>query len=95
MQLPPAAQLASAFRLTGPLGEVTPFFASSGVGPDAGDHTNVVLLIVDISGSMNDRISGGQTRFEAARSAIAQFLDGMQEGSDRVAIVPFESHNVV
>ena len=71
------------------------FFASSGVGPDAGDHTNVVLLMVDISGSMNDKIASGQTRFEAARSAIAQFLDGMQESSDRVAIVPFESHNVV
>ena len=95
VQLPPAAQLASAFRLTGASGEVTPFFASSGVGPDAGDHTNVVLLIVDISGSMNDKVASGQTRFEAAKSAIAQFLDGMQEGSDRVAIVPFESHNVV
>lgn len=56
---------------------------------------NVVLLIVDISGSMNDKVANGQTRFEAAKSAIAQFLDGMQEGSDRVAIVPFESHNVV
>ena len=95
VQLPPAAQLASAFRLTGPSGVTTPFHASSGVGTDAGDHTNVVLLIIDISGSMNDRLASGQTRFEVARSAIAQFLDGMQEGSDRIAIVPFESHNVV
>lgn len=95
VKLPPAAQLAGAFRLTGPSGEVTPFFASAGSGPDAGDHTNVVLLVIDISGSMNQPVAGGQSRFEAARSAIAQFLDGMQEGSDRVAIVPFESHNVV
>ena len=95
VHLPPASQLASALRVTGPAGELTPFYASAGAGPDAADHTNLVLLIIDISGSMNDRIAGGQTRFEAARSAIAQFLDGMQEGSDRVAIVPFESHNVV
>lgn len=95
VQLPPTAQLASAFRLTGSSGEVTPFFASSGAGPDAGDHTNVVLLMIDISGSMNDKLANGQTRFDAAKSAIAQFLEGMQEGSDRVAIVPFESHNVV
>lgn len=95
VRLPAAAQLASALRITGPSGEVTPFFASAGSGPDAGDHTNVVLLVIDISGSMNQPVAGGQSRFEAARSAIAQFLDGMQEGSDRVAIVPFESHNVV
>ncbi len=95
VKLPPAAQLASAFRLTGPSGEVTPFFASAGSGPDAGDHTNVVLLVIDISGSMNQPVAAGQSRFEAAKTAISQFLDGMQEGSDRVAIVPFESHNVV
>ena len=95
VKLPPAAQLAGAFRLTGPTGEITPFYASAGNGPDAGDHVNVVLLVIDISGSMNQPVAGGQSRFEAARGAIAQFLDGMQEGTDRVAIVPFESHNVV
>ncbi len=95
VKLPPAAQLAGAFRLTGPSGEITPFYASAGSGPDAGDHVNVVLLVIDISGSMREPVAGGQSRFEAARSAIAQFLDGMQEGADRVAIVPFESHNVV
>ncbi len=95
VKLPPAAQLAGAFRLTGPTGEITPFYASAGSGPDAGDHINVVLLVIDISGSMNQPVAGGQSRFEAARGAIAQFLDGMQEGADRVAIVPFESHNVV
>ena len=95
VKLPPASELAGAFRLTSPSGEVAPFFASAGSGPDAGDHTNVVLLVIDISGSMNQPVAGGETRFDAARSAIAQFLDGMQEGSDRVAIVPFESHNVV
>ncbi len=93
--LPPAAQLAGAFTLTGAEGPVTPFYASAGLGPDAAEHTNVVLLMIDISGSMNTPVAGGVSRFETAKIAIAQFLDGMQEGSDRVAIVPFESHSVI
>ncbi len=94
VNLPPAAQLASAFTLTGASGQVTPFYASAGTGPDAAQHTNVVLLLIDISGSMREPM-GSTSRFEAAKGAIAQFLDGMQEGSDRIAIVPFESHNVI
>ncbi len=94
VNLPPAAQLASAFTLTGAAGQVTPFYASAGTGPDATQHTNVVLLLIDISGSMREPM-GSTSRFEAAKGAIAQFLDGMQEGSDRIAIVPFESHNVI
>ncbi len=94
VNLPPAGQLASAFTLTGAAAQVTPFYASAGSGPDATQHTNVVLLLVDISGSMREPM-GNTSRFEAAKGAIAQFLDGMQEGSDRIAIVPFESHNVI
>jgi Mg-chelatase subunit ChlD len=93
--LPAASQLAGAFTLQSASGEAKPFYASAGSGPDAGQHTNVVLMIVDISGSMNQPMAGGSTRFQSLKSAIAQFLAGMQEGSDRVAIVPFESHNVV
>ena len=51
--------------------------------------------MIDISGSMRDPMAGSASRFDAAKGAIAEFLQGMQEGSDRVAIVPFESHNVV
>ncbi len=94
VNLPAAAQLASSFTLTGASGQATPFYASAGSGPDATQHTNVVLLLVDISGSMREPM-GATSRFEAAKGAIAQFLDGMQEGSDRIAIVPFESHNVI
>lgn len=93
--LPAASQLAGAFTMQSASGEAKPFYASAGNGPDAGQHTNVVLMLVDISGSMNQPMSGSGSRFEALKSAIAQFLAGMQEGSDRVAIVPFESHNVV
>ena len=81
VNLPPAAQLASAFTLTGASGQGTPFYASAGTGPDAAQHTNVVLLLIDISGSMREPM-GSTSRFEAAKGAIAQFLDGMQAGSD-------------
>lgn len=93
--LPPPVKLARAFTWQSASGEVKPFYASAGMGPDARQHTNVVLILVDISGSMNQPMSDGVSRFEAVRGAIAQFLAGMQEDSDRVAIVPFESHNVV
>ncbi len=92
--LPPAAQLAQSFVLTGAAGQTSPFYASAGTGPDAAQHTNVVLLLIDISGSMNDPM-GAASRFQTAKNAIAQFLQGMQDGTDRIAIVPFESHNVV
>lgn len=95
VSLPAAAQLAASFSLLGGTGQVSPFYASAGDGPDAAQHTNAVLLMIDISGSMREPMAGSASRFEAAKSAIAQFVQGMQEGSDRVAIVPFESHNVV
>jgi Mg-chelatase subunit ChlD len=93
--LPGADKLASAFTLQSAATEVKPFYASAGLGSDAAQHANVVLILVDISGSMNQPVADGSSRFEAVKGAIAQFLAGMQEGSDRVAIVPFESHNVV
>lgn len=93
--LPSNANLAGSFTWQSASGEVKPFYASVGMGPDARQHVNVVLILVDISGSMNQPISGSSSRFEAVKGALAQFLAGMQEGSDRVAIVPFESHNVI
>jgi hypothetical protein len=75
--------------------EVTPFYASAGSGLDAGEHRNVVLLMIDISGSMKEPSPGAPSRFAAVKSAIARYLDSMQEGTDEIAIVPFESHNVV
>lgn len=93
--LPPSANLAGVFTWRSAMGDVKPFYANAGIGPDAGQHMNVVLILVDISGSMNQPMLGGASRFEAVKTAIGQFLAGMQEGSDRIAIVPFESHNVV
>jgi hypothetical protein len=54
-----------------------------------------VLMVLDISGSMNQPAPNSTSRFSALQEAVAKYLEGMQEGTDRIAIVPFESHNVV
>ncbi len=93
--LPSASRLASMFTLRSAAGEAKPFFASAGLGPDAAQHGSVVLLLVDISGSMNQPSPGSTTRFAAVQNAVSEYLRGMQEGTDRIAIVPFQSHNVI
>jgi Mg-chelatase subunit ChlD len=72
---------------------VTPFYASAG-GEQLKVRPRLALILLDISGSMNLRLASGQTRFEAAKASIAQFLADFQDGVDRVAVVPFESHHV-
>lgn len=81
--------------ISGTGAEVTPFYATSGSALDAANHRNVVLLIIDISGSMKQPSPGAISRFAGVKSAISRYLDSMQEGIDEIAIVPFESHNVV
>ena len=73
---------------------VTLFYASTGTTTGA-VHGRTVLILIDISGSMNRKLKSGETRFAAARNALVQFLDSFQDGVDEVAIVPFESHQVV
>lgn len=72
---------------------VTPFYAT-GQNPQTAARRRVALVLVDISGSMNERLANGQTRFAAAKSALMQFVNEFQDGVDQVAIVPFESHKV-
>jgi len=93
-QLPPPEKLAE--NITVQVGEqtITPFFAAASGGEKRGLRGRVALVLIDISGSMNRTVAGGQTRFEAAKAAIFSFLDGFQDGIDRVAVVPFESHQV-
>jgi len=93
-QLPPPDKLAS--NLAVQVGDqvITPFFAEAGAGEQQVVRGRVALVLVDISGSMNRPLASGETRFEAAKNALGQFLDGFQDGVDRIAIVPFESHQV-
>src|SRR5262249_16909327 len=58
-------------------------------------HGRITMILVDISGSMARKLPTGETRYQAARSALAQFLYDFRDGVDQVAIVPFESHNVI
>jgi Mg-chelatase subunit ChlD len=54
-----------------------------------------VMLVLDIIGSMTKRLADGRTRFDAAKEAATRFLQNFQDGVDGMAIVPFESHQVV
>lgn len=78
---------------------LSPFYVSAGADGSASRRPNIVLIEVDISGSMNSGVgqgdASGKSRFEAAQAAIAKYLETMQEGVDEIAIVPFESHHVV
>jgi Ca-activated chloride channel family protein len=74
--------------------ERTPFYAGVG-GAQVEQQSRTALIVIDTSGSMSARLPSGQTRFEGAQSAALRFLDGFENGKDRVAIVRFDSHEVV
>jgi len=93
VQLPAPEKLAE--NISVQIGEQTiaPFYAVAS-GDKVAVRGRIALVLIDISGSMNRSVATGQTRFEAAKSALATFVEGFQDGTDRVAIVPFESHQV-
>jgi Mg-chelatase subunit ChlD len=76
-------------------GTVHPFYVDS---PEATAEPRAVgrevLLVIDISGSMTQRLADGRSRFQAAKDAAGKFLHSFQNGVDHIAIVPFESHRV-
>ncbi|MGH9397119.1 MAG: vWA domain-containing protein [Terriglobia bacterium] len=92
--LPPSPQLAQDISVNIEGQTVTPFFAVASSVAGAQSPARATLVLVDISGSMNNRLANGETRFDAAKAALMRFLEGFQPGVDRVAIVPFESHHV-
>lgn len=94
MSVETQGKLLSALHITADGLPVTLFYASTGSSTGA-VHGRTVLILIDISGSMNRKLKSGETRFAAARNALIQFLDSFQDGVDEVAIVPFESHQVV
>jgi len=93
-QLPPADKLASQITVTMGRQQIKPFYATAAGESVAKVRGRAALIIVDISGSMKKTLPTGQTRFEAARAAVRSFLEQFEEGADRVAVVPFESHLV-
>ena len=65
-----------------------------GVSGTTAKTSRFALLLMDISGSMLDRLGSGQTKSDAAKIAAKQFLNGFEVGVDNVAIVPFEARQV-
>ena len=90
--LPAKDRLLEAVEIESDGAAISPFYVSSSSG--SSQRPNIVLIELDISGSMNSLVSPGVTRFDSARTAISKYLDSMQEGVDQVAVVPFESHHV-
>jgi Ca-activated chloride channel family protein len=94
VQLPPADQLKSHVEVQVDGEPVKPFYAASSPKGNSVRRPQIALLLFDISGSMLTADLAGQTRFEAAKGAVAEYLKNFSDGQDRVAIVPFASRNV-
>jgi len=94
VQLPPADQLASHVEVEIDGASVKPFYAVSTRRTAVARKPQTTLLLFDISGSMLTPDLAGQSRFEAARGAAAEFLKNFSDGNDLVAIVPFASRDV-
>jgi Mg-chelatase subunit ChlD len=94
LNLPPAKDLHNQMTVLVDNAEVHPFFAVSQQGGATTVRGRIALILVDISGSMNKMLPSGKTRFQSAQEGLEQFLDGFDPSVDRIAIVPFESHNV-
>lgn len=71
-----------------------PFYASGLGSATSSAAGRDVMLLVDVSGSMNARLTT-MTRFEAAKSAVERVLQNFRDDVDNIAVVPFESHDVV
>lgn len=95
VQLPPANQLRPHVEVQIDGQTVKPFYAVATAGnANRERRAQTTLLLFDISGSMLATDLGGQSRFEAAKGAAAEYLKNFSDGQDRVAIVPFASRNV-
>ena len=94
IEYPPAENLRGLTRIYVDNQELEPFFAVSQATRAEAVRGRVALILVDTSGSMNARMASGQTRFQTAQAALGRFFDTFDEKADRVAIVPFDSHDV-
>lgn len=95
VQLPPANALTSHVEVQVDGQTIRPFYAVTTAGSKtATARSQTTLLLFDVSGSMLTADLGGQSRFEAAKGAAAEYLKNFSDNQDRVAIVPFSSRNV-
>jgi Mg-chelatase subunit ChlD len=94
INLPPNKDIRGQLKIHVNNQDMEPFLAVSQSGSTQAVRGRIAVILVDVSGSMNQRLASGKTRFETAQAALAQFLEGFEDNVDRVAIVPFESHDV-
>jgi Mg-chelatase subunit ChlD len=95
VQLPPADQLASHVEVQVDGQAMKAFYAvATAARSNTSRRPEITMLLFDISGSMLTNDLGGQSRFEAAKGAAAEYLENFSDGQDRIAIVPFASQNV-
>ncbi len=94
VDLPPNKDLRGKLKVYLDNQEIDPFYAVSQSRDKQTVRGRIALILVDISGSMNHKLPTGLTRFETAKAALTQFLQGFDSSVDRIAIVPFESHDV-
>jgi len=64
-------------------------------GPTRAPVRRSFFILFDTSGSMNERLTGGETKYTIARRQLERLSDTMQEGVDQIAIAPFDSQHVV
>jgi len=54
----------------------------------------ITLVLFDTSGSMNQRLRSGETKFTMARRQLERLFDTFRDGFDQMAIAPFDSLRV-
>ena len=67
--LPTTTQLNKSLTIQTDNFELTPFYATAGAGPGQAVQSRIALVVIDISGSMNELMQNGQSRYAAARVA--------------------------
>jgi Mg-chelatase subunit ChlD len=70
-----------------------PYYAIASGKGQAVTPPRYALVVFDVSGSMGENM-GFKTKFDAAKNAAQKILGQFDPSVDRIAIVPFESHNV-
>ncbi len=94
LQLPSSDQLPSHIDVQVDGEAVKPFYAASLDTSSAVAQPQITLILFDVSGSMLRTDLEGQSRFDAAKDAAAEYLKGLSDVRDLVAIVPFASRDV-
>lgn len=72
----------STLTLQAPAAALTVGAEQTGTAATAEDETGRMMLLLDSSGSMKEQAGGGQTKIEAARTAMGDVIDGLPDDAD-------------